>query len=161
MNETKTISEREAYLLAEDLHEGQTDKSGKPYIDHCLAVKDNLSLGQKVFLREERLVSFDERIVALLHDTVEDTQASLDLLGARGCSSAQIEAIDAITRRENEKYSDYIRRVEQNPIAKAVKIADLKHNLDPARKLPGSKGVGLRKRHSRALAYLEAGYDTL
>lgn len=151
---------QKAYLLAERYHHGVSDLSGKPYINHCLAVRDNLNLKNE--LRDVgRMSSEDEEIVALLHDVVEDTEATLDDLGIHGITEVQRGAINAITRRDDEKYSVYIMRCAENPIAKAVKIADLKHNLDPARKLPGERGRGLRKRHSRALAYLEAGYDTL
>jgi predicted metal-dependent TIM-barrel fold hydrolase len=64
---------------------------------------------------------------------VEDTRVTLEDLKSSGLSQSVIEAVDAITKRQGESYHDYIERLIQNPIALAVKIADIKHNVDLSR----------------------------
>lgn len=99
-------------------HEGQKDKQGEPYILHPLNVM-------------MKMESEEERIVAILHDVVEDTEHTLDDLQAElGLPDELITAIDCVTRRHNEKYEDMIERVKTNKIATKVKIADLEHNMD-------------------------------
>lgn len=68
--------------------------------------------------------------VALLHDVVEDGYATVEELREMwGLSGRQCNALNAITRRKNEKYFDYIERVKQNPDAVVIKLADLQHNI--------------------------------
>lgn len=142
-----------ASKLAEELHRDQLDKAGKPYILHPRRVAGDLQI---------RGYSTDHQIVALLHDVVEDCPGvTLESLRADGITDRQLEAIDAISRRDDEKYADYIRRCAKNPIAKQVKIADLYDNLSPARQsgLKEYKQNSLRVRYTRSLALLEGGYD--
>ncbi len=75
----------------------------------------------------------DETIVALLHDVVEDTPITLDDLRDKNYSDEIVVAIDALTRRTGETYSAYIERLSNNKLARRVKIADLRHNLQPER----------------------------
>ena len=71
------------------------------------------------------------RSIALLHDIVEDGYATLEELQQRfSLDAEQIEALEAITRRQGEKYFDYIQRVKQNEMAKTVKLADLQDNIN-------------------------------
>jgi (p)ppGpp synthase/HD superfamily hydrolase len=110
-----------ALSVAYNAHKTQYDKSGKPYILHPLRVA----------------LSFDElelQTVSLLHDVVEDTVVSLDNLNAMGFSSQTIAAVDAISRREGEKYADYVERVCGNLLACFVKLEDLTDNMSPARR---------------------------
>jgi hypothetical protein len=107
-----------AFELARKAHEGQYDKGGRPYIEHPLAV-------------EKMLVSPRQRIVALLHDVVEDTDTTLEDLKPFG--KEIVAAVDAITKRDSESLKDYLTRIKANPIARAVKIADLTHNSDLSR----------------------------
>lgn len=72
----------------------------------------------------------DAKKVAMLHDVVEDDGVSYSRLMKAGFSQEIVIAVEAITRRENESYKDYIRRVAKNDLAKQVKIADLRANLD-------------------------------
>lgn len=109
-----------AKIVAYLAHSGQVDKGGHPYIEHPLAVADLVS-------------SPVAKVVALLHDVVEDTTISLDDLRAVGFSDEIIRAVDCITRREGESRPDYLSRVASNPISTAVKIADLTHNSDLTR----------------------------
>ncbi|OOF85720.1 HD domain-containing protein [Rodentibacter ratti] len=112
---------QQAKTLAFRLHINQTDKAGKPYIQHLQAVVDNL-----IDPTEEMIA------VAWLHDSVEDTEIGLkqikNLFG-----DTILLAVDAITKRKNEPYSEYLNRVKANPIARLVKIADLTHNMDLSR----------------------------
>lgn len=147
------MEKEEAEKLAIELHDGQLDKAGMPYILHPQRVAGDLQI---------RGFSTDHQVVALLHDVVEDCPGvTLDSLRADGVSEKQLEAIDAISRRDDEKYADYIRRCSKNPIAKQVKIADLYDNLSPARQsgLKEYKQKSLRVRYTRSLAFLEGGYD--
>ncbi|TCL74230.1 HD domain-containing protein [Hydrogenispora ethanolica] len=110
----------EALNLAKAAHEGQFDKGGNPYILHPIAVS-------------EMVKTEDEKIVALLHDVVEDTSITLDDLRKRGFSPRIVDAVDAITKRDGVGYEEYIRRVSQNSLARNVKIADMTHNMDLSR----------------------------
>lgn len=110
----------ECLRFVEELHHGQYDKIGAPYILHPVFVADQMD-------------TEEETIVALLHDVVEDTTITLDDLRNRGYSDEIVVAIDALTRRPGETYSSYIERLSNNKLARHVKIADLRHNLQPER----------------------------
>ena len=106
-----------AITLAVAAHAGQTDRAGQPYILHPL----------RVMLAVEHP---DERIVAVLHDVVEDSAVTLDDLAKVGFSATVIEAIDSVTKREGESYPQFVARAGQNIIGRAVKLADLRDNSD-------------------------------
>jgi len=127
-----------AIAIASNAHIGQIDKSGKAYILHPLAVMNKVG-------------DQDEKIVAVLHDVVEDTTLGLNFLSSM-FSPRIIEALDAISQRKNELYFDYIKRVKENELATIVKIEDLRHNSSPERAFEGSKG--LEKRYYKALTRL-------
>ncbi len=123
-------------------HEGQVDKGGNDYILHPLAVASMVD-------------TEEEKIVALLHDVVEDTTYTLKDLQKLGCSNTVIQAIEAITRKDGEPYYTYLDRVKQNPLAKVVKNADLKHNSDLSRITnPTKKDKDRVKRYSSYMKYL-------
>lgn len=113
-----------AIITATTYHVEQVDKLGKPYIDHPLRVMMAVQ-------------SLDEKIVAVLHDTIEDTELTYDNLRNLGFPEYIIEAIDCITKRDKGKMPetnyDYIERVKTNKIATAVKLADLADNRSPSR----------------------------
>lgn len=109
-----------ALLLATKAHAGQVDKAGKPYLLHPIAVADMLK-------------AEEEKIVALLHDVVEDTSLTLIDLRNEGFPDRIVEAVDAITKSSGISYEEYLQRVKQNPLALAVKIADMTHNMDLSR----------------------------
>jgi (p)ppGpp synthase/HD superfamily hydrolase len=71
-----------------------------------------------------------ERTAAVLHDVVEDTPHTLDNLRALGFSEEVVQAVDNLTHRDDEPYDAYVERAASNPIARAVKLADLEDNLD-------------------------------
>ena len=119
MKNNMTEKEMVAYAIAYVAHKGQYDKVGVEYINHPLTVASYCN-------------SEDERIVALLHDVAEDTNITLEDL-SEFFDSNIIEALKLLTHDHNTPYMDYVARVKENPIAKAVKIADLTHNMDMTR----------------------------
>jgi GTP diphosphokinase / guanosine-3',5'-bis(diphosphate) 3'-diphosphatase len=109
-----------AIQIAAIAHAGQVDKAGQPYILHPL----------RVMLRLE---GTDERIAAVLHDVVEDTEVPLDALRQAGFSQAIIDAVEALTKRPGESRLDAAARAAINRIARAVKLADNAENMDLSR----------------------------
>jgi (p)ppGpp synthase/HD superfamily hydrolase len=108
-----------AIQLALSAHAGQTDKAGAPYILHPLRV---MLAG----------ATAEERIVGVLHDVVEDSDVELDVI--RESFGAQIaDAVDAMTKRRGETYSDFIQRCAENPLARRVKQNDLADNMNVGR----------------------------
>jgi hypothetical protein len=109
-----------AIKIAFEAHAGQLDRSGLPYVLHPIHVA-------------EQMKDEDTCVVALLHDVIEDTDMTLEDLRTYGFTEAQLEGVRLMTRLEDEDYFDYVRNLKDNPIARAVKIEDLKHNSDKAR----------------------------
>lgn len=131
-----------AVALACRVHAGQVDKSGKPYILHPL----------RLMLKFEDV---DEQVVSVLHDVVEDGDVTLDELRELGVSSAAVAAIDCLSKREGELYEDFIARIKPNDLARRVKIADIRDNLDLTR-LPQVSDKDLQRvaKYHRALREL-------
>jgi len=109
-----------AIAMAAVAHAGQQDKGGKPYILHPLRVMAAVD-------------GLDEKIVAVLHDTVEDTSVTLDELRVAGFSGVIVDAIDRLTKRPGETRIDAAKRAMGNPLSLAVKLADVNDNLDVTR----------------------------
>lgn len=118
MNKHKLLEK--AIHIAVNAHYEQTDKAGKPYIFHPLRVMD-------------RCANIDEKIIAILHDTIEDTDVTPDRLISDDFPPYIIEAIQSLTKNKNEPYEEFIQRVALNPLATKVKIADIQDNLDLSR----------------------------
>jgi (p)ppGpp synthase/HD superfamily hydrolase len=78
----------------------------------------------------------EARIVAVLHDVVEDTNLTLETLEDNGFGPPILDALDALSRRPGEAYEDYIQRLAPNLIAREVKLSDLRDNLANNRSLP-------------------------
>ncbi|KFF59056.1 hypothetical protein JF66_14010 [Cryobacterium sp. MLB-32] len=110
----------EAITLARRAHAGQVDKLGVAYIYHPLAVM-------------QRVSGTDAKIVAVLHDVVEDTTVTLDDLRGRGFSEEIVRAVDAVTKVKGDSLDESMARVKANPLALIVKKADISHNADPER----------------------------
>jgi (p)ppGpp synthase/HD superfamily hydrolase len=107
-----------AILIAMEAHEGQLDThNGRPYIEHPFRI---MNAGH----------TLQEKIVGILHDVVEDTSWTLEQLAGEGFSSEIVEGVDAMSRRDNESYDEYIIRLQDNPIAVRVKLNDLTDNMD-------------------------------
>jgi (p)ppGpp synthase/HD superfamily hydrolase len=109
-----------AIALAAAAHEHQRDRSGKPYILHPLRIMAGME-------------TEEEMTVAMLHDLVEDTTWTLDELRAEGFSEAVVQAVDCLTKREDEQYSSLINRAKQSPLAVRVKLGDLEDNMNTTR----------------------------
>lgn len=73
------------------------------------------------------------KIIAVLHDVIEDTEWTLDMLREQGATEPVIAALDCLTRKENESYGEYIKRVMTNRDACEIKICDLEDNMNIAR----------------------------
>lgn len=115
------MSYQKAIVIATVKHNKQVDKSGEPYIKHVIRVSQ---MGQ----------TEDEKIVGLLHDVVEDTGYTLDELSEDGFSDKVIEAVDALTRKEGQSYTEFINTViETSELAARVKLNDLLDNMDVTR----------------------------
>lgn len=109
-----------ALRIAVEAHMGQRDKNGMPYILHPLAVASKVD-------------GLELKTIAILHDTIEDTDVTADFLLERGIPKDIVEVVELLTKPKSESYESYLRRVKKNPKAKAVKLADLAHNTDPSR----------------------------
>ena len=133
-----------AISTASQFHTGSIDKIGEPYILHPIRVMLSLNTEK-------------ERIVAVLHDTIEDTELTLDGLDSLGFSKEIIEAVDAISKRKGESWKDFIWRVSKNELAKRVKYADIKDNMSPIRiyKLDHVTRERLERKYLEALKILE------
>lgn len=107
-----------AIEIAIEAHTGQLDtNNGRPYIEHPFRV---MNAG----------FTLQEKIVGIMHDIIEDTEWTLEQLIKEGFSPSIVDAVDAMTRRDNESYDEYILRLQKNPIAVRVKINDLSDNMD-------------------------------
>lgn len=140
------ISAEELLVLAKRIaltaHEGQVDKAGIPYWHHPAFVADHVS-------------NPDAKVVAWLHDVVEDSEWTLEDLLADGIWPEIIEGVDAITKRAGEAYETYLDRVKANPLALAVKLADLTHNMDISRIAnPTEKDFARIEKYRCAVDYL-------
>jgi hypothetical protein len=111
---------RKAMKLAYEAHKGHTDKYGLPYIYHPAHVA-------------EQMTTEEETAAALLHDVVEDTNMTLETLRNAGFPPSVVEAVRLLTHEDGTEYMDYVARLKYNPIARAVKLADLAHNSDISR----------------------------
>jgi hypothetical protein len=109
-----------ATQIAIKAHKEQVDKGGHDYIYHPLRV-------------EAKSNSFEEKIVALLHDTVEDGGIAAEYLLMLGFPQNIVNTVLAVSRREGEDYFDFIQRCKENPIGRVVKICDLEDNMDITR----------------------------
>ncbi|MCA9403041.1 MAG: GTP pyrophosphokinase [Candidatus Omnitrophica bacterium] len=106
-----------AIAIAVEAHRDQTRRNGSPYVLHPLRV----------------MLSFEDetrRIIGVLHDVVEDSDWSLDDLREEGFAAEVVAAVDALTKREGEDYQEYLDRLETDALARSVKLADLRDNMN-------------------------------
>ena len=115
-----TDKTKKAMKLCYEAHKDQVDKSGLPYVFHPAHVA-------------EQMTDEATTIVALLHDVVEDTDYTLEDLAAEGFGEDILEAVALMTHEDDVPYLDYVAKLKDNPIARAVKLADLAHNSDLSR----------------------------
>ena len=128
-----------ALELAVEKHRNQTDKACNPYILHPLHVMENVN-------------NKEGKIVAILHDIIEDTDITENYLLKIGLSKRIVDAVVALTRSEDMDYQEYIKNLSSNPLAKEVKLADLEHNMD-LKRLPTLEEKDLERNRKYQIAY--------
>ncbi|MCK4893251.1 MAG: HD domain-containing protein [Calditrichia bacterium] len=109
-----------ALEIALQAHRGQQDRYGEPYILHPLRVM-------------ARVHTEEQKIVALLHDVIEDSAWTIEQLEQEGFVVEIFEAVQALTKQPGEDYMNYIRRTAVTNLSLTVKMADLKDNMDLTR----------------------------
>ena len=138
-----TPTTKKALKLCFEAHKEQVDKSGMPYVFHP-------------FHLAEQMQTEETTIVALLHDLVEDTEYTIEDLVNMGFDKAITDAIALMTHTDDMDYMDYVRMIKENPIAKKVKLADLKHNSDLTRlDVVDEKALNRREKYLKAISLLE------
>lgn len=134
-----------AIQLAAEFHAGQVDRGGQPYILHPLWVM--AGFGDNA-----------DRIVAVLHDVLEDTSLTPALLEAEGFEPEIVEDLVALTRRKDEGYGAFIERLDERPRSRRVKLRDLSHNMQVGRlKRITAEDADRMAKYTRAYAYLVGG----
>lgn len=134
---------KKALKLCYEAHRGQTDKSGLPYVFHP-------------FHLAEQMTDEESVAAALLHDVVEDTDYSFADLENMGFGGRVLEALRLLTHEKGVPYPEYVKRLKSNPVARAVKIADLRHNSDLSRlEAPSEEDLRRREKYQDALKLLE------
>ena len=119
MNTTEQSMVDIALSIARQAHEGQLDKAGVDYIEHPIYVASQ--------------VDTEEKAVALLHDVIEDSPVSAEELLQAGLPETVVTAVQVLTKKKEQDYQTYLETVKKNPLARVVKLADLKHNSDLSR----------------------------
>ena len=133
---------KKAMKLCYKGHKDQFDKSGIPYVFHPIHLA-------------EQMTDEDTTIVALLHDLVEDTEFTLEDLRKEGFSETVVEAVALMTHAEGVPYMEYVAKIKENPVARAVKLADLTHNSDITRlDTVDEKALARRKQYAEAIQLL-------
>ena len=123
-------------------HKNQTDKNGIPYIYHPIHLAEQMA--------DEKTIC-----VALLHDVVEDTDITFEQLAREGFPDDIIEALKLLTHDDSIQYMDYVKEIKSNPIAAAVKLADLKHNSDLTRlDVIDEKAINRAEKYENAISLL-------
>ena len=109
-----------ALSIARKAHEGQLDKAGVDYIEHPIYVASQVD-------------TEEEKAVALLHDVIEDSPVSAEGLLQAGLPETVVTAVQVLTKKKEQDYQTYLETVKKNPLARVVKLSDLKHNSDLSR----------------------------
>ena len=137
---------RRAFWTATAAHDGQFDKAGIAYINHPVTVAAHAA---------ENISAI---IVALLHDTIEDTPLTLDELQKKiPLTAEEFTALKLLTHDKKIPYLDYVAQIKSNELARRVKIADLRHNSDLSRiKNPSPKDFARVEKYQAALKILLA-----
>lgn len=134
---------KKALKLCFDAHKNQVDKSGLPYVFHPFHLAEQMT--------DENCV-----IVALLHDVMEDTDYTVDDLRTMGFCEEVLGALLLMTHKDDTPYLDYVKKLKDNPIAKTVKLADLRHNSDLSRlETVTEMDIQRVEKYKKAIALLE------
>ena len=138
-----TEKTKRAIRLMFEAHKNQTDKAGLPYVFHP-------------FHLAEQMTDEKTTVAALLHDVVEDTDTTLDDLRKMDFGDDVIDALTLLTHDERVPYMDYVAEIKKNPIARAVKLADLRHNSGLTRlDVVDEKALKRVEKYKKAIALLE------
>lgn len=138
-----TEKTKKAMELCFEAHKDQVDKSGLPYVFHPFHLAEQMETEETI-------------IAALLHDVVEDTDYTLEDIKEMGFGDAVTDALALLTHDDDTEYMDYVRAIKGNPIAKAVKLADLRHNSDITRlDVVDEKALKRRENYLEALEFLQ------
>lgn len=134
---------KKALQICFDAHKGQVDKEGVPYVFHP-------------FHLAEQMDSEESICVALLHDTIEDSDYTLDDLRKYGFTEPVIEAVSLLTHDKHVPYFDYVRALKPNALARKVKLADLAHNSDATRlrSVPTERDIKRHQKYKEAIKIL-------
>lgn len=132
-----------AHEIAKKAHAGQVDKAGTDYIKHPEAVARFVNTAE-------------EKATAYLHDVLEDTEITADDLLNAGIPHNVVKAVQVLTKEKYTPYFEYLSKVKENPLARAVKLADLKHNSDRSR-LAGITDKDLKRlgKYRKAIKFLK------
>ena len=134
---------KKALKLCFAVHKEQLDKSGLPYVFHP-------------FHLAEQMETEETTVTALLHDVVEDSDLTLGDLAQMGFPQPILDALDLLTHDPQVDYMDYVLAIKDDPIARAVKLADLRHNSDLTRlDVIDGKAIARREKYLKAITLLE------
>ena len=138
-----TPETKKAMKLCFAAHKEQKDKSGLPYVFHPFHLAEQMS-------------NENTTVVALLHDVVEDSDYTFADLQELGFSESVLAALRLLTHDESVPYMDYVAAIKKNPVARAVKLADLRHNSDLSRMDEVTeKTLARREKYLAAIRLLE------
>ena len=138
-----TEQTKKALKLCFEAHRDQVDKSGMPYVFHP-------------FHLAEQMTDEATTVTALLHDVVEDTDFTLSDLRAMGFPAAAVDAVAMMTHDPKVPYLEYVAKIRTNPVARAVKLADLRHNSDLSRlDTVDEKALERVEKYKKAIRLLE------
>lgn len=131
-----------ALCIAQKAHANQTDKAGEAYIYHPKYVASVVETEY-------------EKATALLHDVLEDSAYTVQDLINEGIPQTVINSVLILTKDKTTSYESYLHNVRANPIARKVKLADLRHNLDISRiPNPSEEDYKRIKKYKKAFEYL-------
>lgn len=153
----KGRDEERAKALAVLAHRGQVDKLGVDYVEHPRAVV-GLLRRSPLFADLSPVEQRAAVQAAWLHDVVEDTPVSADDLRAHGFDDVVVEAVVLLTRTAEVPKEAYYQAIRPNPVARAVKVADIAHNTDPGRAagLKATDRQRLAEKYRSAVVALDA-----
>lgn len=142
MNQSEQSMFDLALSIAKKAHKGQYDKAGVDYIEHPLFVASQVD-------------TQEEKAVALLHDVLEDSPYTAEELKLAGLPETVVTAVQVLTKKKGQDYQQYLELVKSNPIARCVKLADLKHNSDLSRLATiTEKDLERFEKYKKAIDYL-------
>ena len=140
-----TYLTKKAMKLCYEAHRDQKDKSGLPYVFHP-------------FHLAEQMPDEITAAAALLHDVAEDSAYTVDDLRAIGFPDSVTHAVDLLTHKKGVPYTEYVLAIKADPVARTVKLADLRHNSDLSRlDLPTERDLARAEKYRQAIRLLEEG----